>query len=59
MDDTDLRGAALQCEECGVNLHPADVHNPHDEDCARAETGRCSCDHQVCPNCCWEPGCRS
>jgi hypothetical protein len=49
----ELRGAVVQCEVCGVDLHPADVHNPHDEDCERPDTG-CTCSHEVCPDCCWE-----
>jgi hypothetical protein len=54
----ETRGVVDECQECGVQLHPADVHEPHDPECTRSalghEAGSCRCDNTTCPACCWQ-----
>jgi hypothetical protein len=58
MTMSNVRGAVSECQECGVPLHPADVHEPHDRDCTRSVmlhvgADACDCDNTTCPACCW------
>jgi hypothetical protein len=51
------RGAVHECQVCGVQLHPADAHEPHDPECPRAGSdvaGSCACANVTCPACCWQ-----
>jgi hypothetical protein len=58
MTMSNVRGAVEECQECGTQLHPADVHEPHDRDCERSalehSAGACACDNTTCPACCWQ-----
>ena len=52
------RGAVHECQVCGVQLHPADRHEPHDRTCPRSAlahvAGSCACDNTTCPAHCWQ-----
>jgi hypothetical protein len=55
------RGGVAECQLCHVQLHPSDIHEPHDRGCPRVGTDDnprhrswCDCDNTTCPACCWQ-----
>ena len=57
----ETRGVVRECQRCGVQLHPSDIHEPHDPGCSRAGTDDnprhrswCRCSNTTCPRCCWQ-----